>query len=40
MAINQYEDLIEKCNSLDLPIDSEMIIGLPGETSKTWQLGL
>lgn len=40
MKINKLSDILEKCNAIQLPSYTEMILGLPNETLDSWKEGL
>lgn len=40
MKINKLSDILEECNSIQLPSYTEMILGLPNETLQSWKEGL
>ena len=40
ISMDTYRNLQEKFNEEDIPIYSELILGLPGETTKTWKQGI
>jgi radical SAM superfamily enzyme YgiQ (UPF0313 family) len=37
MAINQIEDIFKICDAENIPVVSELILGLPGETLVSWK---
>jgi radical SAM superfamily enzyme YgiQ (UPF0313 family) len=37
MAINQIEDIFAECDKENIPVVSELILGLPGETALSWR---
>lgn len=40
MKLNQFGDILDLCNEQQIPSYSELILGLPHETKKTWLSGL
>ena len=40
IKLEAYSDLEKKFNDLQIPVYAEMIMGLPGETYKSWIDGL
>jgi putative methyltransferase len=40
IKLEAYSDLEKKFNNLQIPVYAEMIMGLPGETYKSWTDGL
>ena len=38
-GINNLDFYIDKCKEIDLPYSTELIIGNPGETVKSWKEG-
>ena len=40
ISMETYTNLQEKFNSENIPIYSELILGLPGETTETWKRGI
>ena len=37
MAINQIDEIFEQCDRQNIPVITELILGLPGETLLSWQ---
>lgn len=37
MEINQIEDIFEECDRENIPVITELILGLPGETLSSWK---
>jgi radical SAM superfamily enzyme YgiQ (UPF0313 family) len=37
MGINQIEDIFERCDKENIPVITELILGLPGETLTSWK---
>ena len=37
MAINQIDDIFDQCDRENIPVITELILGLPGETLLSWQ---
>ena len=40
LKINVLEDIVELANKNNIPLLTELIVGLPGETKETWNAGL
>lgn len=40
MKINNMKEIIDECNKRNLPLYSEIILGLPHETYDTWKTGI
>jgi len=37
LGINQIEDIFERCDKENIPVITELILGLPGETLRSWK---
>jgi len=40
LAINKIEEIFRLCNLQNIPVHTEMILGLPGETLDSWKNGI
>jgi len=40
LAINKIEEIFRLCNLQNIPVHTEMILGLPGETLDSWKRGI
>ena len=40
LAINKIEEIFKLCNLQNIPVHTEMILGLPGETLTSWKNGI